>query len=131
MVTDDLDCAAAAAELMGRRPGAVDPMVLACANSLLETQKALVALLPQVVDRFVDQPRRKRTIRLTYDEHGQPVIEEVTNQPEPAEIDPAQALTHPCPCCGGRMFVVETFEAGCKPRHRPTAPFMAIRIDTS
>jgi hypothetical protein len=48
-----------------------------------------------------------------------------------AEIDPAQALTHPCPGCGGRMFVVETFEAGCKPRHRPTAPFVAIRIDTS
>ena len=34
---------------------------------------------------------------------------------EAVEIDPAvaQALAQPCPCCGGRMFVIETFEAGC------------------
>ena len=52
---------------------------------------------------------------------------------EQVEIDPAaaQVLAQPCPCCGGRMFVIETFEAGCQPRHRPTAPLVAIRIDTS
>jgi hypothetical protein len=56
-----------------------------------------------------------------------PVIEEAV------EIDPmaAQVLPHPCPCCGGRMIVIETFEAGCQPRHRPTAPLAPIRIDTS
>ncbi len=50
-----------------------------------------------------------------------------------AEIDPAaaQALAHPCPCCGGRMIVIETFAAGCQPRHKPTPPLRAIRIDTS
>jgi len=49
------------------------------------------------------------------------------------EIDPAapQVLTHPCPCCGGRMIVIETFDAGCQPRHRPSATRVAIRIDTS
>jgi hypothetical protein len=49
------------------------------------------------------------------------------------EIDPAvaQPLAQPCPCCGGRMFVIETFEAGYQPRHQPTAPLVAIRIDTS
>jgi hypothetical protein len=47
------------------------------------------------------------------------------------EADPAQPLSQPCPCCGGRMFVIETFEAGCQPRYRPTAPPVAIRIDTS
>ncbi len=48
---------------------------------------------------------------------------------EAVEIDPAavQALAQPCPCCGGRMFVIETFEAGCQPRHRPTE----MKIDTS
>src|SRR5260370_33965046 len=48
---------------------------------------------------------------------------------EAVEIDPAaaQALTQPCPCCGGRMFVIEIFDAGCQPRYRPTA----MRIDTS
>jgi hypothetical protein len=27
---------------------------------------------------------------------------------------------HPCPCCGARMVIIETFAAGCVPRHRPT-----------
>jgi hypothetical protein len=39
-----------------------------------------------------------------------------------------QTLSHPCPCCGGRMIIIETFERGCTPRYRPTVP---IRIDTS
>ena len=34
-----------------------------------------------------------------------------------------------CPCCCGRMIVVETFAAGITPRHRP--PGVAIQIDTS
>jgi len=25
----------------------------------------------------------------------------------------------PCPCCGGRMLVIETFDRGCTPRSRP------------
>jgi hypothetical protein len=32
-----------------------------------------------------------------------------------------------CPCCGGRMIIIERFEHGATPRHQPTA----IRIDTS
>jgi hypothetical protein len=48
-----------------------------------------------------------------------------------SETDPAQPLAQPCPCCSGRMFVIETFEPGRRPRHRPTAPPVAIRIDTS
>jgi hypothetical protein len=41
------------------------------------------------------------------------------------------ALSNPCPCCGGRMIIIETFQRGCAPRYRPTAPPAAIRIDTS
>jgi hypothetical protein len=29
-----------------------------------------------------------------------------------SETEPAQPLAHPCTCCGGRMVIVETFEAG-------------------
>jgi len=32
----------------------------------------------------------------------------------------------PCPCCGGRMIVIETFQAGGQSQHKPS-----IRIDTS
>jgi Putative transposase len=44
---------------------------------------------------------------------------------------PAQACARPCPRCGGRMFIIETFDAGRQPRQRPAAPGVAIRIDTS
>ena len=37
---------------------------------------------------------------------------------------------HPCPSCGGRMVIIETFEAGSTPRQRPSPP-IAVRIDTS
>ena len=42
-----------------------------------------------------------------------------------------QPLTRslPCPCCGGRMVIIETFSRGSSPRHRPTAN--VIRSDTS
>jgi hypothetical protein len=46
---------------------------------------------------------------------------------EAPDDDGAQSvLATPCPCCGGRMIVIEIFEAGCWPRHAET-----IRIDTS
>jgi hypothetical protein len=49
-----------------------------------------------------------------------------------SDTDPAQPLEHPCPCCGGRMIIIiETFAAGCQPRHRPTTPLVVTRIDTS
>jgi hypothetical protein len=38
---------------------------------------------------------------------------------------------HSCPHCGGRMIIIETFERGSMPRHRPKGPIIAIRIDTS
>jgi len=54
-------------------------------------------------------------------------------QSESAAADAAdgnepQTPSHPCPCCGGRMVVIETFERGCSPRTRPVN---VIRIDTS
>ena len=39
-----------------------------------------------------------------------------------------QPTSYPCPCCGGRMIVIETFQRGCTPRHQPT---QRIRIDSS
>ena len=38
---------------------------------------------------------------------------------------------HLCPRCGARMIIIETFAAGCVPRHRPSPNPIAIRIDTS
>ena len=43
-----------------------------------------------------------------------------------ADEPPMHSL--PCPCCGGRMIIIETFERGSTPRTPPSSP---IRIDTS
>jgi hypothetical protein len=47
------------------------------------------------------------------------------------DADQLPTLSHPCPCCGGRMIIIETFERGCSPHYRPTGPMIAIRIDSS
>jgi hypothetical protein len=53
------------------------------------------------------------------------------NAPETADGSETPVLSRPCPCCGGRMLIIETFERGSAPRYRPAAPAAKIRIDTS
>ena len=40
----------------------------------------------------------------------------------------AAALAQPCPCCGGRMIIIETFESGAQPRAPPP---LRLRTGTS
>jgi hypothetical protein len=48
----------------------------------------------------------------------------------PSQDEPAEKRFPPCPCCGGRMIVIEFFERGIQPRYR--APSVdAIWFDTS
>jgi putative transposase len=42
-----------------------------------------------------------------------------------------QTANHSCPCCGGRMIIIERFEPGETPHYRPSPPTPAIRVDTS
>ena len=67
----------------------------------------------------------------------------VTPPVKPTEPEPAAAADEPrvhaapCPCCGGRMLIIEVFAGGCEPswrsratdKPRPTPTI--IRIDTS
>jgi hypothetical protein len=57
------------------------------------------------------------------------LIEVPAEQPEAGDDSRADdaELSHPCPCCGGRMVIIETFQCGEAPRYRPAV----IRIDTS
>ena len=57
-------------------------------------------------------------------------------QPEPPPIDAmeqAATAVQPriCPCCGGAMHIIETFERGEIPRHRAEPSRLVVRIDTS
>jgi len=45
--------------------------------------------------------------------HQETETDDAANDNEP------QILAHPCPCCGGRMIVIETFERGEQPRAPP------------
>ena len=54
-----------------------------------------------------------------------------SNPTDADTIDESPTLAHPCPCCGGRMIIIETFKRGSAPRYPPSTPTAAIRIDTS
>src|SRR5262245_10932 len=45
---------------------------------------------------------------------------------EPARTQPSHELDHPCPHCGNRMLIIETFEPDQRP-HRPSAPTLTNR----
>ncbi len=47
-----------------------------------------------------------------------------TTQREPDDViaDEPPMLSYPCPSCGGRMIIIETFERGATPRAPPPAP---------
>ena len=53
-------------------------------------------------------------------------IKAATTKPEQPK-----APEHPCPCCGNRMRIIETFLPGQQPKHCPTPLPPKIRIDTS
>jgi hypothetical protein len=55
----------------------------------------------------------------------------VTNSHSEPASAAADSSKPTCPCCGGRMIIIEVFERGATPRHQPTAPTNLIRIDTS
>lgn len=40
---------------------------------------------------------------------------------EDANPDETRILNLPCPCCGGRMIIIEVFAAGMEPKHRPSS----------
>ena len=48
-----------------------------------------------------------------------------------SNADEAQTPEHTCPHCGGRMIIIERFDRGSTPHHRPSPPTPVIRIDTS
>ncbi|MCK5089999.1 MAG: IS91 family transposase [Hyphomicrobium sp.] len=46
-------------------------------------------------------------------------INDVANETT-AELDEPRVLNFPCPCCGGRMIIIEVFAPGMEPKHQPS-----------
>jgi hypothetical protein len=61
----------------------------------------------------------------------------VPSHSKPAETSEAAAaaephvLPRPCQSCGGRMIIIETFAAGCQPKHHSARATTTVGIDTS
>ena len=51
------------------------------------------------------------------------------NAAEPA--DAPAVSPRPCPCCGARMLIIETFEGVCRPRRHGQPSRVGPRGDTS
>ena len=55
-------------------------------------------------------------------------------EPQPSAAiatDEQRVLPCPCPCCGGRMIIIETFARGCEPKYCSTPAAQEFRIDSS
>ncbi|MDQ2942744.1 MAG: IS91 family transposase [Candidatus Dormibacteraeota bacterium] len=48
-----------------------------------------------------------------------------------ADADQPEAAAWPCPCCGARMLIIETFEGVCRPRHHAPPSRAVMSNDTS
>jgi hypothetical protein len=59
---------------------------------------------------------------------GAPVPVSASERSDSAEGDQEDKDWNACPCCGGRMVIVETFEPGCQPR---LWPIPSIGLDSS
>jgi hypothetical protein len=57
-----------------------------------------------------------------------PVVEQPVEEATP---DHQRQLPCPCPRCGGRMIIIETFPAGMQPTSSPAPTPINIRLDTS
>jgi putative transposase len=78
-------------------------------------------------DLFANTGRAANIARLRELLGSAPPAEKVAS---PSQDERAETVLPPCPCCGGRMIVIEYFERGTQPRYRP--PLAAvIWFDTS
>ena len=60
-----------------------------------------------------------------------PPTKTATKQATDGSPATSEKPAHPCPCCGAAMVIIERFDAGVTPRHRPSTPVVPIRVDTS
>jgi hypothetical protein len=85
-----------------------------------EPERLPPVLSPEEVKRVLTMATARAFLNIA------PPAADPQEQPDIATDTPPM-LSCPCPRCGGRMIVIETFAPGCEPRWRPTPS----RIDTS
>jgi hypothetical protein len=112
-------------------PGRYKTMTLATDEFI---RRFLIHVLPKGVHRIRHYGLLANGSRAANIAHARTLLAMPQKPPEtanPAEPAEQSVLPRPCPCCGGRMIIIETFARGCQPTHRPTPASQEIRIDTS
>jgi hypothetical protein len=118
-------------------PGRYKTMTLAAAEFI---RRFLVHVLPKGFHRirhagFLANGNRAEAIA-----KARELLKAPAAAPPPQDTPPAEEpfkLERPCPCCGGRMRVIEIFTRGGSPSpkyhpsHRPPPAPLGIRLDTS
>ena len=96
-------------------------------------RRFLVHMLPTGFHRIrhyglFASPKNADNIKHARELLNAPAPQDQASDAAPADADKPQTRSHPCPCCGGRMSIIEIFRRGCSPHTHPTG---SIRIDTS
>jgi hypothetical protein len=99
-------------------------------------RRFLMHVLPQGFHRIryyglLTSPTRANNIARIRDLLAVPLIPIDAIKAATTKPEEPKAPEHPCPCCGYRMRIIETFLPGQQPKHRPTPLPAKIRIDTS
>jgi hypothetical protein len=93
-------------------------------------RRFLIHILPQGFHRIRHYGLFASATRADNIARARRLLDVPAAQPEAGDTNCAQT-NEPCPCCGGRMIIIERFQRGASPRYRPAASTAAIRIDTS
>ena len=96
-------------------------------------RRFLIHVLPDGFHRirhygFLANANRTDSIALAHRLLGVPDPAPSSDEGDCADTDHKDEEPNTCPCCGGRMVIVETFGPGCQPR---MWPIPAIRLDSS
>jgi hypothetical protein len=115
-----------------KRPARYTTMTLAPGEFI---RRFLIHVLPQGFHRirhyglFAGAPKADQiaTARKLLGTPEPNISTEANSTDEAAE----HTLDSPCPCCGGRMRIIEVFKRGQTPRHQPSRRPIALQIDTA
>jgi hypothetical protein len=108
-------------------PGRHTTMMLATGEFI---RRFLIHVLPKGLHRIRHYGLLVGTAKAEMVAKARELLSVPETEPE-ADEDVATDHLQQCPCCGGRMIVIETFEPGTYPSHCAPTPVGAIRIDTS
>lgn len=96
----DIDCAAAAAELLNRDRD--EALAMAALRSQLLVNQAIAAAIFGIGEQRAGKPRRNRSIRVVYDDDGVAIgTEDIDPPPAPAAKGVVEAAPEPATPAGG------------------------------